>query len=257
MIYYCGMKYLFCLLIAAISFNVNSQAQTYSPQSAHSHNDYLQSVPFFHAYNAGFGAVEADIFMVNGTLLVSHDAKHLDAGRTLKKMYIDPIKAVLKKDTARRLTLLIDLKQDYWYLMPELQLALRPLKKFCVGHKKNGRLLILISGNRPVPSLFHEYPDFIYFDEDLIHAYNAEELKKVGQVSLQFSLYSKWKGEEPIPTRDEARLKNVIEKVHAMGKLIRFWDAPDDITGWKELQKLHADIIGTDHIDELAAYLKK
>jgi hypothetical protein len=56
--------------------------------------------------------------MVNGVLLVAHDAKHLDAERTLKKLYIDPIKEALKQDTARQLTLLIDLKQDFWYLMP-------------------------------------------------------------------------------------------------------------------------------------------
>jgi hypothetical protein len=254
------MKYLLSLIIivTVVTKTPSAAAQTsYTPLNAHSHNDYVQAVPFFHAYNAGFGAIEADIFMVNGTLLVAHDAKHLNPANTFKKLYLDPIKAALKKDTSRQLTLLIDLKQDYWYLMPELIHDLKPLRKFCKGHNPNGKLLILISGNRPPPSLFGTYPDYIFFDEDLLHIYTADELNKVGQVSLQFSRYAKWKGIGAIPAKDEARLKQVIDSVHALGKPIRFWDAPDNPNGWKVLMKLHADVIGTDLIDQLSAFLKQ
>jgi alkaline phosphatase len=254
------MKHLLRLIIivVVVTKTLSASAQIpYTPLSAHSHNDYLQTMPFFHAYKAGFGAIEADIFMVNGTLLVAHDAKHLNPANTFKKLYLDPIKAALKKDTSRRLTLLIDLKQDYWYLMPELIMDLKPLRKFCKGHNPNGKLLILISGNRPPPNLFGTYPDYIFFDEDLLHIYTADELKKVGQVSLQFSRYVKWKGVGAIPAKDEARLKHVIDSVHALGKPIRFWDAPDNPNGWKVLMNLHADVIGTDFIDELSAFLKQ
>jgi hypothetical protein len=141
-------------------------------------------------------------------------------------------------------------------LVPDAQLILelKPLRKFCKGHNPNGKLLILISGNRPPPNQFKEYPDFIYFDEDLLHIYNTDELKKVGQVSLQYSRYAKWKGKGAIPVSDDQRLKHVIDSVHALGKQIRFWDAPDTKAGWTQLIKLHADIIGTDHIDELSAF---
>ena len=124
------MKLLNVFIILLVAARL-SRAQQILPNT-HSHNDYEQAVPFFHAYNAGFGAIEADIFMVNGTLLVAHDYKHLQTGRTLKKLYLDPVKKALKKDTSRHLTLLIDLKQDYWYLMPELILQLRSLKKYCI-----------------------------------------------------------------------------------------------------------------------------
>ena len=249
------MKLLNVFIILLVAARL-SRAQQILPNT-HSHNDYEQAVPFFHAYNAGFGAIEADIFMVNGTLLVAHDYKHLQTGRTLKKLYLDPVKKALKKDTSRHLTLLIDLKQDYWYLMPELILQLRSLKKYCIGHNPKGRLLILISGNRPAPILFNTYPDFIYFDEDLRHTYNAEQLKKIGQISLQYSLYSKWKGIGTAPPMQEQKLNHVIDSVHSIGKTIRFWDAPDNKAGWAQLIKLHADVIGTDHIDELAAFLKQ
>lgn len=254
------MKFLSKLLIwvAALGIAKNTSAQSgYTVQSAHSHNDYMQSAPFTHAYGAGFGAIEADIFLKDGHLLVAHELKSISPNRTLKGMYIDPIKESLKKDTGRRLTLLIDIKEDYWYEMPVLLDELKPLRKYCKTDKKDGRLLILISGNRPPPTEFGNYPDYIFFDEDLRHTYTPEQLKKIGQISLQYSLYSKWKGVGAIPAKDEQRIKHVIDSVHTLGKPIRFWDAPDNRAGWSSLIKLKADIIGTDLIDELSAYLKQ
>lgn len=246
------------VLLAIIIISLQASAQSgYTVQNAHSHNDYMQAAPFSHAYNAGFGAIEADIFLSNGHLLVAHELKKINPRITLKGQYLDPIKDALKKDTSRRLTLLIDIKEDYWYEMPVLLEELKPLRKYCKTDKKDGRLLILISGNRPPPTEFTNYPDYIFFDEDLKHTYTPEQLKKIGQVSLQYSLYSKWKGVGVIPAKDEQRIKHVIDSVHTLGKPIRFWDAPDNKTGWSSLMKLNADVIGTDLIDELSAYLKQ
>ena len=49
----------------------NSQAQT-PLQRAHSHNDYEQKRPLFEALARGICSVEADIWLVNGKLLVAH-----------------------------------------------------------------------------------------------------------------------------------------------------------------------------------------
>jgi hypothetical protein len=42
----------------------------YTIANTHSHNDYEQRVPFWTAYNAQFGSIEADIFLVDGRLMV-------------------------------------------------------------------------------------------------------------------------------------------------------------------------------------------
>jgi len=247
------MKYIVCLVLL---FAVRIVAAQQIP-NAHSHNDYNQAIPFFHAYNAGFGSIEADVFLRKGILLVAHDSTKLSTNRSLKTMYLEPLEKELKKDTGRRVTLLIDIKENYAGVIPELQRELAPLLKYCKGYAAEGRLQILISGNRPLPALFSNYPDYIYFDEDLKHTYTPAALTKVGQVSLQYTLYSKWKGTGPIPEAEEKRLQHVIDSVHTLGKPIRFWEAPDNVTGWTELLKLHADMIGTDHIDELTAFLRK
>jgi alkaline phosphatase len=243
--------------VLMVAFAVSVMAQQPALPNAHSHNDYNQAVPFYHAFNSGFGSVEADVFLVNGKLLVAHDEKNLQAKRTLKAMYLDPIKKALKKDTSRQLTLLVDIKKDSGPVLLKLIDELKPLRKFCKGDNPKGRLFILISGSRPLPALFKTYPHYIYFDEDLTSIYTPEQLSRIGQISLRYSIYSKWKGIGTIPANDEQKLKNVIDSVHTLGKPIRFWDAPDNIAGWKELQKLHADMLGTDRIDELSAYLKQ
>ncbi len=57
---------------------------------AHAHNDYMHPVPFYTAWDAGFGSIEADVFPVNGVLLVSHTKKAINRRRTLDSLYLKP-----------------------------------------------------------------------------------------------------------------------------------------------------------------------
>jgi hypothetical protein len=45
---------------------------------AHSHNDYLHRRPLLDALEQGFCGVEADVFLVDGDLLVAHDRKDVN-----------------------------------------------------------------------------------------------------------------------------------------------------------------------------------
>ena len=59
------------LLLAILIFNT-AFSQNYTPSNAHSHNDYENPIPFFTAYEQGFGSIEADIFYFNDSLFVGH-----------------------------------------------------------------------------------------------------------------------------------------------------------------------------------------
>ena len=100
-------------------------------------------------------------------------------------------------------------------------------------------------------------PRFMDFHDDLKLPHTPEEWRRVSLVSLQFDKITKWKGEGPIPPDDLKKLKHTIDSVHAAGKPIRFWAAPDTNEAWKQQMKLHVDLIGTDKINELGDYLKK
>lgn len=251
-------SYFRLLTVFALLIWVNlCSAQNRSALSrAHSHNDYSQPIPFSHAYQQGFGAIEADVFLVNGKLFVAHDRDRIQQSRTLTAQYLQPLKEALAKDVNRKITLLIDLKDDYHTSLTTLIRELEPLQMFIKNAASAGRLRILISGNRPPPAAFKNYPDYLSFDEDLMHTYKKDELGRISQISLRFSNYSKWKGIGPLPEPDALALQTIIHAAHTLNKPVRFWDAPDNATGWAKLIELGVDIIGTDNIDALASFLE-
>ena len=59
---------------------------------AHAHNDYEHQRPLLDALDHGFTGVEADIWLVNGKLLVAHEEAHIKPERTLEALYLDPLK---------------------------------------------------------------------------------------------------------------------------------------------------------------------
>jgi glycerophosphoryl diester phosphodiesterase len=229
--------------------------QKYTPAKIHSHNDYAQPLPFYNAFKAGADAIEADVYLRNGVLMVAHNPADIKPELTLKAMYLEPLQKELGKRPGA-LNLLIDLKERYTTLLPQLIRELVPLLPFITAGN-NSPLIIIITGNRPPPAEYNNYPAYILFDDDLQLPHTTGQWKRVAQVSLNFENYSKWKGEGALPLPDERLLKAVINSVHAAGKKIRFWGAPDNAAGWQKLMALNADILCTDKIDELAGFIHK
>ena len=64
-------------------------AQNYTLKNAHSHNDYEQKVPFWYALGAGVSSIEADVFLVNNQLYVSHEEKDIQKSRTFESLYLE------------------------------------------------------------------------------------------------------------------------------------------------------------------------
>ncbi len=230
-----------------------AQDRGYTPLQLHSHNDYLRDTAFYKAYRHGFGSIEVDVFSVKGDLLVAHDRKEIRANRSLKKLYLEPLMTELSINAKRKVQLLVDVKGSPDTVLPLLVAQLQPLERYA----RSGQLRVLITGNRPLPANYARYPEVLFFDDDLTQPHNTNEWKRVGLVSLQFSLFSAWNGLDTIPAKDEDRLRRIINSVHAAGKSIRFWAAPDNENGWKELMKLRVDFIGTDRIEALSRYVKE
>ncbi|HZW64888.1 MAG TPA: hypothetical protein VFF23_04315, partial [Hanamia sp.] len=131
-------------------------------------------------------------------------------------------------------------------------------KKYLVSDKNpQNPLTILISGERPPPAEYKNYPYYIFFDDDLKLLHSSAEWKRVGLVSLSFQRYSSWNGEGEIPAADRQILAHVTDSVHQAGKKIRFWAAPDNQNSWRRQMDLDVDLIGTDKIQELSSFLSK
>src|SRR5437660_12585606 len=67
----------------------------------HAHNDYEHKRPLFDALEHGFCSVEADIYLVDGQLLVAHNRSQVKPERTLQALYLDPLRELVKKNGGR------------------------------------------------------------------------------------------------------------------------------------------------------------
>ena len=85
---------------------------------AHAHNDYRHPRPLHDALHWGFTSVEADIYLVDGQLLVAHDLADVLPDRTLAALYLTPLRERIHENGGRvyrggpQFWLLIDIKSD-------------------------------------------------------------------------------------------------------------------------------------------------
>ncbi|MCZ2477062.1 hypothetical protein G9H58_03230 [Aquirufa antheringensis] len=234
---------LFCLLSFAL------QAQS-TLSKAHAHNDYEHERPFFEAFQLGFGSIEADVYAVNGQLLVGHERNQLSLNRNLKDLYIDPIIRVLKANKEGDFhQLLIDSKTSSDSTLPLIIAALKPHAELI--QQKGFR--IVISGNRPKPSQYIESPAWITFDGRSNERFPTSKVLLESESMLKFGF---WAGQEPIPAALKEKLKNYVDQVHANGRKVRLWATPDSLLGYQALLDIGVDYIGTDKLSLLADYLK-
>lgn len=246
----------FLLAACLASSPLQAQLKAYNPSDAHSHNDYLNNMPFYRAYHRGFGSIEADVFPAKGELYVAHDKDKISKERTLSTLYLKPAQAELLKDKTRRLRLLIDIKENHKEALKVLMKQLEPMKQLLTTPSTQRQLTVVISGNRPHPSNFKDYPDYIFFDDNRQVKHTPEQWKRVGLVSTDFSKITKWNGKGVLTEEDLAKVKNVVDSTHAAGKPLRFWAAPDSKSAWIALMKLGVDVIGTDKVEEFGAFLQ-
>lgn len=248
--------------ILSLNFSraVSAQERKYTVSNAHAHNDYEHPVPFFTAYNAGFGSIEADIFLVDNHLYVAHNKKDIDTARTLQSLYLDPLEKVIQKnkghvyaDATKNLLLLIDLKTAAESTLQALLQVLQNYKTLtgCRGLK------LVITGNQPDVSRLTSYPSWLFFDGNLNKTYTAEVLNKVALFSDNFNNYSSWNGKD-IPTEpDIEKIVTAVTKAHTLNKPIRFWAAPDAPNAWNQFIRWNVDYINTDKIQEISAFFDK
>ncbi len=255
------MKKILITVFVLICLLYSATAQ-YTTLNAHSHNDYSNVTPFWLAYDNHFGSIEADIWAIEGVLYVAHYEADILPGRTLDSLYIQPIVRIFKQNKGSAwennpftFQLLIDFKTP---VEPTLSLLVQKLKQYpdvFNPHLNKGAVHIVISGNRPAPSGFKNYPDFIFFDGILDEKYNKKQLKRIPLFSENFKNFSSWNGNDDIIEKEKIRIQSIIDSVHLLKKKIRFWNSPDDINSWNTFMKMGIDFINTDHIVKLTEFL--
>ena len=236
---------------------------------AHAHNDYEHARPLFDALDCGFGSIEADVHLVNGTLLVSHDAKDVKAGRTLEALYLAPLRERVRANGGRvyrggpTIVLLVDVKTEaettYAALDALLKTYAEMLTRFVDGAVKPGAITVIVSGNRARATMAAQGVRYAALDgriEDLaVPSGKSSGPELIPLVSDNWAKVfgGKWTG--PLSPAMAAKLKTLVESAHARGQIIRFWNTPDTPEVWGALSKAGVDLINTDRLTELRDFL--
>lgn len=230
----------------------------------HSHNDYRQRVPFYQAYAQVFSSIEADVFATekDGELLVAHDREELPTAPTLDDLYIEPIVKLYRrnggkawKDSDQTFILLVDLKTPANPTLDRLIEKLQNYPEVFDPTVNPQAVRVVISGNRPSPDNFENYPPIVSFDGSQTN-YTPRQLERIAMISLNLKDYTQWNGKGTMTSEEYPKVIEVINKVHALGKPIRFWGTPDGITAWNTFHEIGVDYINTDAPEACAAFFR-
>lgn len=228
---------------------------------AHAHNDYEHQSPLFDALDHGFCSVEADIYLVEGKLLVAHNRADVKPERTLQALYLDPLRGRVKQNGGRvfkngpEFTLLIDMKSDWHTMYPVLCAMLTNydgiFSTFRDDKKQTNAITVIISGNRSHEMFAGEITRRAAFDGGLTDLDSAASPNFIPWISSNWSSTFKWRGDGAMPADEKQKLQDIVTKAHARGRKVRFWGAPDSSTFWKFLLANEVDVINTDDLDGL------
>lgn len=241
--------------------------------SGHAHNDYLHPTPLWDALTLGFISIEVDVHLVDGALLVAHDEEDVDASKTLRSLYLDPLRDLVQAHDGRvysseqSLDVLIDLKTEaqptYEALRELLAQYADILTSYSESQVQKRAISVIVSGNRPRALMMAEDPRLATYDgriEDIGASAARIPANFVSLISDNWEDHFSWRGSGPLSDHDSRRLAQTLDAAHRSGYRLRFWNIPvpdgrpmEDV--WRELLDAGVDLLSVDDLDRYSAFI--
>ncbi|TKJ35978.1 MAG: hypothetical protein CEE38_13290 [Planctomycetes bacterium B3_Pla] len=240
---------------------------------AHAHNDYRHEQPLHDALAHGFSGVEADIFLVDDDLFVAHDRHEITPERTLRRLYLDPLRERVKQNGGSvypnpgapgQVTLLIDIKSETAATYKVLDRILAEYQDIFTSFGPDGRsdkaVLAVISGNRPYELMASQKVRYAGYDGRLTDLQSNAPADLMPLISDNWTRHFKWRGTGRMPAEERGKLREIVQTAHDKGRRVRFWATPDNPSAarealWRELILAGVDMLNTDDLEGLQQFL--
>lgn len=230
--------------------------------NAFSHNDYWRENPLTDALAFRYNCVEADLWLIDGELYVSHDRPEPNPSITFENLYVRPLVARIQANggkvypgSDRPFYLMVDCKTNGEDIYKVLKRQMEPYKElFCSvdkGQYKEGAILFFLSGDRPKNSLPNESSRFTFLDGQVKDLGKNVPASLAPVVSDNYADFLTWRGEGEIPADQLQKMREIITKAHAEGKLFRWWGAPDTEQFKRFFIQEGVDLVGADDLSGL------
>lgn len=214
-----------------------------SSSCGHAHNDEDNARPLHAALDSNFCSVEVDVHLVGDQLLVAHDLENTTPEKTLESLYLDPLSAA-----SRELFLMIDVKSDAETTWAAIDQRL--------ANYDLGPVRVVITGNAARTTIANASPRRACLDGRLsdLDANVDSELYPI--ISDKWVDHFTWVGGvEAIPPDQRIKLRMLADQAHAKGHRLRFWQTGDRTEMWQAELDAGVDLINTDDVAGLAAFL--
>ncbi len=271
------MKHLVILLSLLAAFTATAQQQPADKPiryNAFSHNDYWREHPLFDALSFRFNCVEADLWLIDGELYVAHDRPEPSPSITFVQMYLNPLAAYISAqggkvypDGDRPFYLMVDCKTPGEPLYEVLREQMKPYAHLFCGLKdgvyEEGAVLLFLSGDKPAATVSAEQTRLVFLDGRLEDLGKGIPPTVSPILSDNYGAFFTWRGKgtsaggdsDEMPAAELQRMRDLIARVHAEGKLFRWWGAPDTEQFKRFFISEGVDLIGADDLKVLDTVL--
>ena len=256
-----------CLFAGSAPLRAADEAAVVPLPKAHAHNDYEHRRPLLDALDEGFCSVEADIYLVDGALLVAHNRRDVKPERTLEALYLDPLLARVRANAGRvyrngpPFTLLVDIKADgqrtYEVLAERLPRYAEMLTVVRDGQVRPGAVTVIISGDRATERIATDKLRYAGIDGRMSDFDSDMPADLMPLVSDSWGTHFRWRGQGEMPAAEKEKLLSFVAKAHAKERRVRFWAIPSNPTVWAALADAGVDLINTDDLAGLAQFLRR
>lgn len=235
--------------------------------NAHAHNDYEHNRPLWDALEQGFTSVEADVYLMQDSLYVAHNRPYYrDPARSLEQLYLRPLRQRIRQnggkvypDFSQTFYLFVDIKtgaEDTYAALEKTFQRYRDILKACTRKNCNpAPVQIVLSGNRPIETMSKQAERLAGLDGRPGDLGKKIPAQLMPIISDNYRNHFKWSGQGEMPADEKAKLLDMVKKVHAEGKKLRFWASPENEQVWQTLRSAGVDLINTDRLEELRKFL--
>ncbi len=260
------------LVLSLINSTVNAQtpgtatATTPPLVNAHAHNDYEHTRPLLDALDQGFTSIEADVYVIEGELLVAHNLFDISKERTLKKLYLQPLQERATANNGRiykggpTVTLLVDIKTNgaaAYAVLHELLAQYDSLISVTEDGKYTEKAVtVIISGDRPIQEIEDSRPRRAGIDGRIADLDSDQPAALLPLISDNWTSHFRYRGVGLMPDAERVKLRDMVTRAHSKGRRIRFWATPETPLLWQELKAAGVDLIGTDELEKLSTFLR-
>lgn len=257
------------------------------PKAIHSHNDYWRDLPVYTALSVGCISIEADVWLVNGTLYIGHELSALQPARTFDSLYIQPILNILYRQnpttrfingsttkngvfdtsSSQILYLFVDLKTDGETTWPYVLSALEPLRSAGYLTTTNGTgitsgpVTIIGTGNTPLEHILNNTHRDYFYDAPL--ATLSQYTNITSLVSpIASTDYEANIGSPNGTTFNATQIDSMVSQINEAkrrGIAARYWNTPGWPIStrnavWAKVLELGAGLLNADAVADAAGF---